>query len=86
LQERNTQIFEADRIFAKGGVVKIEEAVQFFGSKAEIARVLGLGGSAVWHWKKIPLMTQYQLQIASDGVLVADLPADRRADALAALK
>jgi hypothetical protein len=75
-----------DRIFWTGGVMSIDDAVQFFGTKAEIARVLGIGGSAVWHWKKIPLATQYQLQIASDGVLVADLPADRRADVLAALK
>lgn len=64
--------------------MKIDDAVNFFGSKAEIARVLGLQPNAVYHWRKIPLAAQYQLTIASDNVLIPDLPADRRTDELAA--
>lgn len=57
-----------------------EEAREFFGTQANIARVLGIGSPSVCEWFEkgfIPEVRQYQLQIASRGKLKANLPADR---------
>jgi hypothetical protein len=59
-------------------------ALEFFGSKAEIARVLGITSPSVVEWFEaglIPEGRQYQLEIASGGALKADLPANRKLDA-----
>jgi hypothetical protein len=57
------------------------EALAHFRSKAEIARVLGIRASSVVEWfdaNVIPEGRQYQLEIASGGLLRADLPANRK--------
>lgn len=55
-------------------------ALDHFKSKTRIARVLGVEPPSVFEWfskGKIPEGRQYQLQIASDGALRADKPANR---------
>ncbi len=50
-------------------------------NKSEIARMLGVEPSSVASWfehDEIPEGRQYQAEIATDGKLKADLPADRR--------
>jgi len=63
-----------------------QEALSFFGSKAEIARVLGISPPSVIEWfdrAEIPEGRQYQIEIATDGALRADQPANRKAPAAA---
>lgn len=64
-----------------------QQALAHYQSQAEIARVLGCKQSSVSEWFKegaqLPDGRQYQLQLASDGALKADKPADRRAAAAA---
>ncbi|HQR22432.1 MAG TPA: Cro/CI family transcriptional regulator [Burkholderiaceae bacterium] len=58
------------------------EALEHFHTKAEIARVLGITPPSVSEWfdaGEIPEGRQYQLEIASGGLLRADLPANRKA-------
>jgi predicted XRE-type DNA-binding protein len=61
-----------------------QEVLAHFGSQAEIARVLGCKQPSVAEWfekGEVPEGRQYQLQIATDGVLQADKPANRHAAA-----
>lgn len=58
-----------------------QEALDHFKTQSEIAHVLECSPAAVTEWfkeQKIPDGRQYQLQLATKGVLKADLPADRR--------
>lgn len=57
------------------------EALDFFKTKAEIARVLGVKPPSVIEWFDagvIPDGRQYQLELASAGALKADQPANRK--------
>lgn len=57
------------------------QALDFFGSKAEIARVLGISPPSVIEWfdkGEIPDGRQYQIELATDGALRADQPANRK--------
>ncbi len=59
------------------------EALAHFGSKAEIARVVGVQPPSVIEWfdnNEIPEGRQYQLELASNGLLRADKPANRKAE------
>lgn len=56
------------------------EAELFFKSKAKIALALGITAPAVSEWfakGRIPIVRQYQLELASEGQLRADMPAKR---------
>jgi hypothetical protein len=60
------------------------EALDFFKTKAEIARVLGVKPPSVIEWFDagvIPEGRQYQLELASCGALKADQPANRKTEA-----
>jgi DNA-binding transcriptional regulator YdaS (Cro superfamily) len=50
-------------------------AVNYFGSKAEIARVLGIGKTAVTNWgETIPIGRAYQIEVITNGALKAPRP------------
>jgi hypothetical protein len=58
-----------------------DEALAFFKTKVEIARVIGAAPPSVSEWFEkgfIPEGRQYQLQLATKGALRADLPANRK--------
>lgn len=58
-----------------------DDLLSFFGSKAEIARALGVKPPSVGEWfdsGEIPEVRQYQAEVATAGKLRADIPADRR--------
>ena len=49
--------------------------VNYFGSKAEIARALGIGNTAVTNWgDTVPIGRAYQLEVITDGALKAPRP------------
>lgn len=57
-----------------------QDAIKHFGTQTLLAKALGLGQSTVAEWVgngAIPLTRQYQIQIATDGALQADVPALR---------
>lgn len=59
-----------------------QQALEYFGTKAEIARVLGITAPSVVEWFDagvIPEGRQYQLELATGGALKADRPANRTA-------
>jgi DNA-binding transcriptional regulator YdaS (Cro superfamily) len=54
------------------------DAVKFFGSKAQIARILGISKQAVSNWRdKVPLRAALLLEQASYGKLIAERPVFR---------
>ena len=58
--------------------MNIEEAAEFFGNQSRLCEALGIGANAISMWKarggKIPLPVQWQLELGTGGVLVADQP------------
>lgn len=64
-----------------------QQALEHFKTQAELARVCGCKQPSVAEWfeegGKIPDGRQYQLELASNGRLKADKPADRRPAAAA---
>jgi DNA-binding transcriptional regulator YdaS (Cro superfamily) len=57
-----------------------EQAIHHFGSKAKLASVLGTSLPTIYDWiaaGEIPEGRQYQIELASGGVLKADKPALR---------
>jgi transcriptional repressor of cell division inhibition gene dicB len=48
------------------------EAILHFGSQAALARALGIGRASVNQWPEIPLPRQFQIQVITDGHLLAD--------------
>ena len=57
-----------------------EQAIHHFGNQTKLAQALGLAQSSVAEWvanEAIPLSRQYQIELATGGTLVADLPALR---------
>jgi len=60
--------------------MKTSDAIQHFGSSAALARALGINRSAVHQWgDKPPVPRQYQIQVVTDGKLVAERPANTSA-------
>lgn len=58
-----------------------KDALKFFGSKAEMARALGVQPPSVSEWfenDEIPQGRQYQIELATRGKLKADEPALRK--------
>lgn len=54
------------------------EAVSFFKTPAQLARAMGVSTPSVMEWKSgIPETRQYQVELATGGVLKADKPALR---------
>jgi DNA-binding transcriptional regulator YdaS (Cro superfamily) len=47
-------------------------AIEHFGSASALAAALGVSLAAVSQWQKIPLGRQYQLEIMTKGILLAD--------------
>ena len=55
-----------------------DQAIAYFGTAAQMARMLGVKPPSVSEWKDgIPMGRQYQIEKATNGALVADLPALR---------
>ena len=57
-----------------------KQVIDFFGTQTATAEALGLAQSSVAGWIKageVPLERQYQIELATDGRLRADLPALR---------
>jgi hypothetical protein len=53
--------------------MKTRDAANHFGSKKKLADALGIQPSAVTMWGElVPISRQYQLQVLSDGKLMAD--------------
>jgi hypothetical protein len=53
-----------------------DEAVSYFGSAYRLARALGLNPQSIKGWdKQIPILRQYQIELATEGKLKADFPA-----------
>jgi hypothetical protein len=67
-----------------------QEVETHYGSKAEIALVLGCKLPSIYEWfeegKGVPEGRQYQLELATDGKLRADKPANRNAESAADAK
>ncbi|MGI9565237.1 Cro/CI family transcriptional regulator [Pseudomonas fulva] len=56
--------------------MKTRDAANHFGSKKKLAEALGIQPSAVTMWGDVvPISRQYQLQILSNGKLVAEAKA-----------
>ena len=55
-----------------------DQSIKFFGTQSEMARALGVEPPSVSEWKSgIPLIRQYQIELATKGELKADVPALR---------
>lgn len=55
-----------------------DQAVGFFGSQAALAKAMGVSSPSVYEWRNgIPVIRQYQIELATNGLLKADLPAHR---------
>lgn len=60
--------------------MKPEQAIEHFGSKAQLALVLGASLPTIYDWVnagEIPEARQYQIELATGGALKADKPALR---------
>lgn len=49
-----------------------EQAIEYFGSGAELARRLGCQRQSVHGWREIPIGRQYQIEVLTEGALKAD--------------
>jgi hypothetical protein len=49
-----------------------EQAIAYFGSGAELARVLGCSRQSVHGWREVPLGRQFQIEVLTDGALRAE--------------
>jgi hypothetical protein len=59
-----------------------KEAIERFGSSAELARALGITRGAVTNWgDEIPLGRQFEIEVITNGELRADRSAHRVEDA-----
>lgn len=52
--------------------MKKNEAVRHFGSITNLAKALGVSKQAVSQWKVIPDGRQYQLEVITEGKLLAE--------------
>jgi len=58
-----------------------DEAIRYFGTQTKLAKALGVSQSTVSEWVDLPEGRQYQLEIATGGVLKAEKPALREQQA-----
>lgn len=59
-----------------------KQVIEFFGTQVATAEALGLAQSSVSGWVdagEVPEVRQYQIELATNGQLRADLPANRMA-------
>ncbi len=49
-----------------------DQAVLHFGSQAALARALGITRGSVHNWDEIPIGRQFQIEVVTDGALLAD--------------
>jgi biotin operon repressor len=49
-----------------------DDAVRYFGTKAELARQLGITRASVSGWREIPIDRQCQIEVITGGRLLAD--------------
>jgi DNA-binding transcriptional regulator YdaS (Cro superfamily) len=64
--------------FTLGGIMKVAEAEQHFGTRRKLAEALGITSQAVAQWGKrgqIPEGMAYKLQVVTEGALKVN-PAD----------
>lgn len=55
-----------------------EQSITYFGTLSKMARALGVKPASVSEWKNgIPETRQYQIELATKGILKADEPALR---------
>lgn len=56
--------------------MRLDKAIEHFGSKAALARAVGVSKQALWKWEKngnrVPLGRAYQLEVITDGALKAE--------------
>ena len=67
--------------------MKPEEIVSYYGTQVKAAAALGVDQSSISNWctaGKVPLVRQYQVQLATRGKLKADKPAQRQQQRIAA--
>jgi hypothetical protein len=50
-----------------------QDAIDYYGSQAALARALGIHRAAVHAWEEIPVGRQYQIEVLTGGDLKADL-------------
>lgn len=58
-----------------------QQVIEFYGTQVNVASALGIAQSSVSGWVQagaVPMERQYQVELATNGQLRADLPADRR--------
>jgi hypothetical protein len=64
--------------YADNNEMKTETAINHFGSREALASALGISRQMTYQFgENIPLLRQYQLQVITDGKLVADNPDER---------
>ena len=64
----------------KGLTMKTSDAVEYFGSKANLAKELGVHRSAITLWGlEIPMNRQYQIQVLTKNKLKAEPRAQPKA-------
>lgn len=60
--------------------MKLDDAINFFGSKKKLADALSINRSAITNWgDEIPEARQYQIQILTKGKLKADRKSENKA-------
>lgn len=60
--------------------MKTDEAVKFFGGKKQLADALGVWPQVIYQWKEHPpLARQYELQVMTNGALVAEVKNEKSA-------
>ena len=55
--------------------MKLQEAIDYFGTKSEMARALGIEPQSITLWvddDRIPILRQYHIQVVTKGKLKAD--------------
>jgi len=53
--------------------MNIQKAIEFFGSKSELSRALGITPQALTYWgDEIPHVRQFQIEVLTKGKLKAD--------------
>lgn len=50
----------------------LHDAISHFGSKARLARALGIQRASVQEWSEIPIDRQCQIEVITRGRLIAD--------------
>jgi DNA-binding transcriptional regulator YdaS (Cro superfamily) len=57
--------------------MNIDEAVEFFGNQTKLANALGIATNSASNWKArgnaIPLPVQWQIELATKSLLIADV-------------